>query len=241
MEVTDCCGRGLRWRWLACSIARVANAGGPLTMLRAASDGYEDPARFEDQILEFQRSDDLAMPEPGQALFVGSSSIRGWHDEIDADMAPLSVIARGFGGSNMHDLNHYADRIVCPYQPKTIVVYEGDNDIASGISVERFLVEFQVFLERVKRELPGSRVYFLSIKPSPKRWPHWPQMKEANDRVKILSETEPALEFVDVGTVLLDEKGEPDEAFFVEDELHLNREGYQKWRTVVRQALLPED
>lgn len=241
MELTHCRYNTSRWRLLACSLALIANAFGPLTSLVAESDVYGDPSRFEDQILEFEQSDKVSMPDAGQALFVGSSSIRGWHAHLAEDMAPLPIIARGFGGSNMHDLNHFADRIVFPYQPKTIVVYEGDNDIASGVTVERFLVEFQVFLERVKRELPDTQVYFLSIKPSVKRWKLWPQMKEANDRVKILSESEPALEFVDVATVLLNEKGEPDEAFFVEDMLHMNREGYQEWRAVVRQALLLDD
>ncbi len=42
---------------------------------------------------------------------VGSSSIRMWHGQIADDLAPLTVIPRGFGGSNMNDLLHYVDEL----------------------------------------------------------------------------------------------------------------------------------
>ena len=86
--------------------------------------------RFEDEISAFEAADSLAMPAPGSVLFVGSSSIRFWNT-LEEDMAPLPVINRGFGGSTFDDLLFYMDRIVMPYQPSAVVLYEGDNDIAS--------------------------------------------------------------------------------------------------------------
>ncbi len=64
-------------------------------------------------------------------VFAGSSSFVRWNTLVD-DMKPLEVINRGFGGSQMSDLDYYAKRIVNVYRPKAVVVYEGDNDLASS-------------------------------------------------------------------------------------------------------------
>ncbi len=44
-------------------------------------------------------------------VFAGSSSFARWGTLVD-DMQPLEFINRGFGGSQMSDLDHYAKRIV---------------------------------------------------------------------------------------------------------------------------------
>ena len=96
---------------------------------------YRDPTRFEQQIQAFETTDQQAFPPQNAIVCTGSSSMRGWHDTIADDLAPLTVIPRGFGGSNMNDALHYADRIALAYKPRAIVVYEGDNDIAQGIAL----------------------------------------------------------------------------------------------------------
>ena len=87
--------------------------------LRAEERGkYADPTRFEKEIQAFE-AQDARQPPPRQAvLCVGSSTMRMWHADIRHDLAPLTVIARGFGGSTMYDLLHFTDRIVTVYQPR---------------------------------------------------------------------------------------------------------------------------
>ena len=92
--------------------------------------------------------------------------MRMWHSKIHEDLAPLTVIARGFGGSTMFDLLHYTDRIVLPYKPRAIVVYEGDNDVAIGVGPEEIRDTFRKFVHKVHAALPQTRIYFLAIKPS---------------------------------------------------------------------------
>lgn len=72
---------------------------------------YRDSARWQGDIDRF-RAQDAEHPQPaGAVVCVGSSSIRMWHGQIADDLAPLTVIPRGFGGSNMNDLLHYVDEL----------------------------------------------------------------------------------------------------------------------------------
>ena len=63
-------------------------------------------------------------------LFVGSSSIRKW--KLGQSFPDLKTANHGFGGSQLADSVNYFERIVKPMNPSIIVVYAGDNDIASG-------------------------------------------------------------------------------------------------------------
>src|ERR1700727_2542217 len=81
---------------------------------------------WESSIREFESHDKVNPPTPGVIVFVGSSSIRFWRT-LETDMAPLDVINRGFGGSEMSDVAQYANRVVVAYKPRAVVVYAGDN------------------------------------------------------------------------------------------------------------------
>jgi lysophospholipase L1-like esterase len=197
---------------------------------------YPDPKRFEKDIQRLE-AEDKYPPHQGAIVFVGSSSIRGWHKTIKNDLAPLTVIPRGFGGSNMNDALHYADRIVLPYRPRAIVLYEGDNDTIQGISPKKIAATFQKFVDKIHGELPQCRIYFLSIKPSINRWHLWPKMKEANRLIATKCTQDQRLTFVDVASAMLDEEGTPEKAIFKQDNLHMTRDGYVIWRDVLRPVL----
>ena len=95
----------------------------------------DDPAKFakwEKEIAAFEAADQKQPPPKGGIVFVGSSSIRLW--DVKKSFPGLPVINRGFGGSQIEDSTHFAERIVFPYEPCAVVFYAGDNDIASGKS-----------------------------------------------------------------------------------------------------------
>src|SRR5215212_9141915 len=114
--------------WLTNSAALAKEPSAPSTKKLTG------PARFESEIAAFEKWDHQnTVPKDG-ILFVGSSTIRLWQT---ADAFPdLPVINRGFGGSTIPDVNHFADRIVFKYTPSTIVFYAGDNDIAASRAPE---------------------------------------------------------------------------------------------------------
>ncbi|UCG48928.1 MAG: hypothetical protein JSU94_03925, partial [Phycisphaerales bacterium] len=83
--------------------------------------------RWEGVIRQFEEWDSKNSFARDAVLFVGSSSIRMWATRNY--FAGLPVINRGFGGSQISDVNYYAKRIVLKYEPQVIVFYAGDNDV----------------------------------------------------------------------------------------------------------------
>ena len=200
-------------------------------------ENYPDPQRFEKAIEAFE-AENRTNPAPrGAVLCIGSSSMRMWHGTIVEDLAPLTLIRRGFGGSNMNDVLHYADRIVLPYKPRAIVLYEGDNDIAQGVSPETIQKTFRVFTAKVHAELPECRFYVLSIKPSISRWNMWPDMQAANRLMAADCAKDERMVFVDAGTPMLGDDGLPKPEIFKKDNLHMKRIGYEIWCDALKPVL----
>ncbi len=190
-----------------------------------------DPNRWEETIRGFERWDSQNAFPKDSVLFVGSSSIAGW--KTRESFGDLPVINRGFGGSHMSELNYYAERIVLPYKPRVILVYEGDNDVASRKRAERVFDDYKKFVKLVHDRLPDTHIVFITIKASGKRWNLWPEMDKANNMIKEFSARDERLGFADCATVLLKD-GKPNKSLFQDDYLHLNDKGYSRWTAVVR-------
>lgn len=221
---------------LALLVLLAAGAGG-LYLRHYVAGAAADPAFFESEIEAFVDADRVRPPAPGQIVFVGSSSIRLW-TTLAEDMAPLATVRRGFGGAHLSHVVYNAPRIVLPYAPRAVVVYAGDNDIGAGKSAETVVADFEALVERIHAALPETDVWFLSIKPSRLRFALWPEMEQANERIRARAEGDPRVRYLDVGTPLLGADGRPDRGFFRFDGLHLNAKGYAAWTAVVKPALL---
>jgi len=194
-----------------------------------------DPLRFEPDVLAFEAWDRQNSPPRDAVLLVGSSSIRMWPT---AESFPeLSVINRGFGGSHASDVNHFAERIVLKYEPRTIVFYAGDNDVADGKSPEQVAGDFQRFVDIVRAKLPNAEIIYLPIKPSLARWRLWPRMQETNALVAEFIRGKRRLAYVDTATPMLGPHGQPRPELFLEDGLHMNAAGYQIWSDRLRAKL----
>ena len=229
-----------RWKIAAGVLALLVagSAGGGVWLLSA----MRTAEFWEPKILEFEQADRETPPEPGAIVFTGSSSIVMW-STLAEDMAPMRVLNRGFGGSQIDHVNHYAKRIVVPYEPSAVVLYAGDNDLASGSDKTPSVVfeDFRRFVEIVHAAKPGTPVYFLAIKPSLSRWDRWGLMREANALIAAFAEKTEAVEYVDVATPMLGDDGEPRPDLFVMDGLHMNEAGYRLWTSIVRPVLLPAE
>ena len=199
---------------------------------------FADPTRFAESIAAFETADGQAAPPVGAILCTGSSSMRGWHQRIAADLAPLTVIPRGFGGSNYYDLLHYADRVILAYQPRAVLLYEGDNDVAAGIPAAQIHETFLALITRLRGRLPALRVYVIGAKPSIARWQKWPQMVEANALIRSACEADPAMTYIDVSVGMLQQDGSPRPEIFKQDNLHMNDAGYDAWAQAVAPVLL---
>ena len=191
---------------------------------------------FAEDIARFEARDRAAPPATDAVLFVGSSSIRLWQT-LDADLDPLPVINRGFGGATLVDVIRYTDRIVLPYRPAAVVLYAGENDLARGASPAEVVARVEALVTRVRMALDAP-VVFLSIKTAPARQQLRPAIDETNRLVADLAAATPGLRFLDVAESLVAEDGSPQFDHYAADALHLSPAGYAEWTAVVRPFLI---
>jgi len=183
-----------------------------------------DPGRFTESIAAFESWDSKNSFPEDSILFVGSSSIRFWPTATAFPGKP--IINRGFGGSEISDVNHYFEQVVSPYNASMVLLYAGDNDIARGKGPEQVFEDFREFAAKVRAESGQAMVLYISIKPSDARWEHWPAMMEANDLIREYIAELPGFTYVDLAMPLLKENGQPRDVF-IGDGLHLNDYGYE--------------
>ncbi len=208
--------------------------------LAAAVKAEEKPAssftKWEKAIAAFEKQDKAKAPPKGAIVFVGSSSIVKWN--LADYFSDLTYIQRGFGGSQLADSVHFAPRIVTKYEPKTVVLYAGDNDLASGKSPETVAADFDAFVNVVREKLPETKIIFIAIKPSVARWKMIDKVRAANKLVAdACAKDDKHLVFLDIQPLMYGANGEPDPALFVKDGLHLSDEGYDRWAEKLKPLL----
>lgn len=203
-----------------------------LGMAQHVYENTEPPEWYENEIRIFEVMDRYDPPPDSAVLFTGSSTIRRWYS-LAEDMYPQTVINRGFGGSVMKELNQNIHRIVFPYSPSRIFVYEGDNDMATGIPPSAFLEECKVFIGQCQQHLPGTEIIFLSIKPSPSRMRYWKRMDRANHMLKDLCMEHENVIYIDISTPMFSKPGILKNDIYAEDGVHLNDKGYSLLRHVI--------
>jgi lysophospholipase L1-like esterase len=196
-------------------------------------------APFYSEIQQFKAQDSIHFPPKRAILFLGSSSFRKWED-VQKDFPGYKIINRGFGGSTIPDAIYYVDEIVFPYQPKQVVIYEGDNDLASSdkITADSVLNRFERLFSTIRKHLPNTSIAFVSIKPSPSRQKLIPEMKKANSLIKNYLKNKGNTAFIDVYHKMLNKDDTPNKSLFIEDELHMNAKGYAIWQKTIRPYLL---
>lgn len=196
-------------------------------------------APFYSEIQQFKMKDRAHFPPKHAILFLGSSSFRKWAD-VQKYFPGYTIINRGFGGSSLPDAIRYADEIVFPYQPRQVVIYEGDNDLASSekITPDSVLNRFKSLFYLIRKRLPNTNISFVSIKPSLSRQKLMPEMVGANLLIKNFLKDKKNAAFIDVYHSMLDKEGNPDKSIFLEDGLHMNAKGYVIWQKIIQPYLI---
>lgn len=192
--------------------------------------------QYQDDVDRWKAQDVLDPPESGSILFAGSSSIRRW-EQLALDFADYKVIQRGFGGSQFEQLTGYVDDIVLPYQPAAIVVWEGTNDIsADNEPGTEVFSDYQNFVAAVHSVQPDVDIFYLGIMPTPGRQASEAEQTVANTAIAAMAAGNPKLHYVDLQAAFATLNPYADPAFtskFV-DAIHLNRDGYEFWTSIIR-------
>ncbi len=193
-------------------------------------------ARWEREIAAFEAVD-RANPAPrGGILFIGSSTIRLWKT-FAKDFPDHKVINRGFGGSEIADSTHFADRIIFPYAPKQIFLRAGGNDIHAGRPPEEVAADFADFVRVVHGRLPDTKILYIAVNPAPSRWNENAKCRDLNKRIQELARRMPGVGYVDAYDISLTADGRARPELFVADMLHFNADGYKLLAERVRPYL----
>jgi len=200
-----------------------------------ASRADAQSARWTDALADFDAADRAAPPRTGEVVFIGSSTIAGW--DVANAFPGSRVINRGVWGSTLTDIVRRLDRLVIPYAPRLLVVYAGENDINAGMTSEQVAVEFERLVAYVHTALPRTRILYVGIKPTPARWLQVHRMRAANDIIREFCAHDDRLAFLEVDGVMLGWDEHPRKELFVDDGLHLSKDGYTLWSMLVRPFL----
>jgi lysophospholipase L1-like esterase len=201
--------------------------------------GQVEDYPFSSDIRKFQVSDSISPPPQDAILFAGSSSFTMWTDVQDY-FEGYTIINRGFGGSTLQDLIHFAEDVIYPYIPKQIVIYCGENDIAYSdtVSGEMVIYRFMTLFGMIREKLPDVNIAYISMKPSPSRWHLSGKMITGNTAIKEFLSKEKNAGFIDIWDDMLDSNNQPDSALFLEDMLHMNAKGYEIWQRKIKPELM---
>lgn len=80
-------------------------------------------------LVAFKKLDSLQPVPAHPILFIGSSSFTKWKD-VNEYFPGYPIINRAFGASTQLDLIRYSYDVIIPYQPKPVLIYCGENDLA---------------------------------------------------------------------------------------------------------------
>jgi lysophospholipase L1-like esterase len=194
---------------------------------------------FYNDIQAFKKQDSISFPPKNAILFTGSSSFTMWKD-VQQYFPSNVIINRGFGGSSLPDVILYANDIIFPYQPKQIVIYCGENDVAGSdtITAQTVFNRFEKLFKLISSKMPGVPVLFISLKPSPSRWHLKNKMLEVNERIRKYLRKKKQAKFISVWKSMLGPDGKPWDTLFIEDKLHMNAKGYAIWQKLIEPHLL---
>lgn len=194
---------------------------------------------FWNDIVAFRKMDSVHTVPAHPVLFIGSSSFTKWKD-VNEYFPGYPIVNRAFGASTLLDLIRYSYDIIIPYQPKQVLIYCGENDLAYSdtVTAAEVVKRFKTLYGIIRMNLPEAVIDYVSIKPSPLRMDIKDRVIETNRGIAKFMKTEKNAGYIDVYSPMLDAKGDYREDLFVEDRLHMNPKGYAIWKTIILPYLL---
>jgi lysophospholipase L1-like esterase len=194
---------------------------------------------FWGDVLAFKHQDAIDTPIQHPILFIGSSSFTIWKN-LKSDLPGYPVMNRAFGGSTLTDVIRYFYEVVVPYQPKQVVVYCGENDIAysDSVTANDVLLRVKTLFAMVRANFPNTRFSYVSIKPSPSRAQMQDRVRQANQLIKKFLSTQKNTDYINIYDAMLDSNGNMRKEIYLDDQLHMNEKGYGIWIPILKKYLV---
>lgn len=195
---------------------------------------------FQKEVNAFVLQDSLHPPVGQPILCIGSSSFTKWKD-IEAYFPGWGMLNRGFGGSSLLDVIYYAPQVIFPYNPRQILIYCGENDIAATPqpTTKTVVKRCKQLLRLIRSKWKDVPIIYISIKPSPLRWKLESSFVEANRGIQRYMQKQKNMQLLDVHSAMLTATGEPNPELYIADRLHMNEKGYEIWKNLLLPLLMP--
>jgi len=209
-----------------------------VVVLFLSINSFAQKVPFYNDIQAFKKEDSLKTPTKNPVLFIGSSSFTKW-TSLQQDFPAIPVLNRAFGGSTLLDVIRFEEEVVFKYQPRKIVIYCGENDLASSetITPTEVFNRFKILYEDIRKQQPKVPIVYVSIKPSISRWNMKDKQIESNKLIEDFINKNRNIAFVNIWDQMLDENGNPKKDIFSSDNLHMNEKGYEIWIAALKDKL----
>jgi lysophospholipase L1-like esterase len=208
-----------------------------LVLLLLQSSAFAQP--FMNEIKAFRKADSITTPPKNAILLIGSSSFTKWKD-VQEYFPEHTMLNRGFGGSSLTDVIYYANDVILKYEPKQILIYCGENDIAGSITVTADTVfkRFKTLYSIIRSKFKKVHITYISMKPSPSREKFLPTILTGNELIKQYLKKRKHTAYIDVYHSMFDTNGKILTNIFLSDKLHMNAAGYKIWQGIIAPHLV---
>jgi len=165
-------------------------------------------------------------------LFAGDSDIELWKN---TDQLYPGSVNKGDGGSTCKQWTNRIDQWLDKYQPTTVVLVCGENDLAYGDSPSKAFQNFKKVVDKISDS--GATPIYFGTKPEPSTKGLHAQYRKYDALIRDHYEEKSQSPFVmiDVYPVFV-KLGNPN-SLYRNDRLHLSNEGYGYWNTWLQAEL----
>jgi len=188
---------------------------------------------FESEVRQISAKFDSLGWKPSGTVFTGSSTIRMWKS-LGEEFPTENLLNTGFGGSKASDLERHLFPLVIRFEPSRVFIYEGDNDIWAGVPEQDILQSLERIVTRIHLINPSTEIFLIGAKPSPSRWEKRNEYLKFNQQLREYCEAMEKVMFVDTWQALTNADGGPRPELYIQDQLHLNQDGYKIWTEIFK-------
>jgi len=177
-----------------------------------------------------------ALPDDSNSIiFVGNSLTQLF--ELGELFRNPHIKNRGIIGDNSRGVLLRLDEIT-KRRPSKVFLEIGINDLTRGYPVDSVNRNCREIVRRIKKETPGSKIYLQSLLPANVPGadaviPLENEIVNLNSSLRSLAQEE-GCTFIDLYSSFTIEAGRLNPRYDCGDGLHLNGEGYLKWRDLVK-------
>ena len=179
---------------------------------------------FKKEIRDLKKKINQKEDTTNMIVFYGSSTIRLWKN-LQENFPKHNVLNLGFGGAFIESLEKYFETLFHFSSPKVIILYLGGNDLSLNYNASQIFEMIKCLIFKIHGKFPESQIINIGIKPSFERQKKLQTISQINHSMQELSSNISYLYQVDLfNGLMLD--GNIDKKYFLQDGLHLNKQGY---------------